>query len=591
MGSNREAAQTARCVWLDPLRFIIVAVFYLGMIFMARTAFAEGEARIRVMFTNDVHGHALPSRTDWGCARFATVVKQLGVDLLLDAGDMYHGMPFATLDSGGGMADVVRAVGYDAMTVGNHDWNYGRNQLLSLEARSGVPILCANVVDAVTGEAFFSKRYMVKVVNGLKVGIFGVIDPAIYRATAALLLSGLAYGDPVEAAREITEELRAIGCDIVICLTHTANRRQIADRVPGVDIVVTGHGHTLAMDSVNGVMVVESGYALRNICFIDIEFDPQTRRVLSVTPMAMTPQFFDEVEADERVSAVIAEASERFEPIVREVAGQTPVALDGKPSVIRSRETNLSRVVTDAYLYVTGAEIALENSAAMRATIPAGEITFGDIVSLAPFGNYLVIKRVSGQALLETMQRSADIFAQAMLALEKDDESLWPDNDGSGLHIAGMKVYFDMNLPEGSRVWKILVRGEPLVPRRMYTVAVSSFIAEYMEYPALVAAETVGEMFSCEEAIRRYIQERGVWNSLEGSRYIELEKGASTADSVGQVVFSTKQTDSLIDWTIFGETQTDSLLLFQSIPYLISGVSMNIAVTVLILAQIALTSN
>ncbi|MDR1569604.1 MAG: bifunctional metallophosphatase/5'-nucleotidase [Oscillospiraceae bacterium] len=491
---------------------------------LAAAALAEPEnVNLRVMFTNDIHGHALPGDTDWGLARFAAVARQLNADLILDAGDLYHGLPFATLDSGGGMADAARAVGFDAMTVGNHDWSYGRNQLLSLEARSGVPILTANVVDDKSGKPFFSTRYLIKEIRGVKVGVFGVIDPAIQRATAASILDGLTYIDAVETARTVADELRALGCDIVICLTHTANRTQIADRVPTIDIVITGHNQILSMERVNNTFVAESGWALQTICYIDIIYNAQSRRITEILPIAMTPEYFADVLPDPDVAAVIDEISARFEPILSEIAGNTPVRLEGAAAIIRSEETNLSRVVTDAYLYATGAEISLENSAAMRATIEPGDITFGEIAAVSPFGNYLVVKRIAGRAIAEALERSADIFTQARLALELDDSSLWPDNDGSGLHVGGISFYYDNEMPEGRRVWGIMVGGEPLDPDRLYTVAMSNFIAKHDEYPTIRDAETLFEMYSCEEAIRRYIQEVGVDKSIGAPRMSVLQ--------------------------------------------------------------------
>src|SRR5690606_30438741 len=166
-----------------------------------------------------------------------------------------------------------------------------------------------------------------------------------------------------------------------------------------------------------------------------------------------------------------------------EVVGQSAVHLDGEREQVRVGETNLGNLITDAMLHVTGADVALTNGGGIRASIEAGQITKGDVITVLPFGNYIVTKEVSGTDLKAALENGS---------------SAYPDSKGAFSHVAGMTYSIDPSKPAGERVHSIMVKGQPLNMNQMYMLATNDFIAaggdEYSmfeddaiqgEYPAL----------------------------------------------------------------------------------------------------------
>ncbi|MDR3298658.1 MAG: 5'-nucleotidase C-terminal domain-containing protein [Candidatus Accumulibacter sp.] len=485
------------------------------------TADKDSNTIVTIAFTNDVHGHALHTQSgDLGLARFKTFAAEAGADLILDAGDYYHGLPFATMTSGESMAAVAKAVGYDAMTVGNHDWNYGPAQLKKLERLSGMPILTSNVIVKATGRPFFATPHVVKSLkHGLAVCVFGVVDPAIYRATAPARLEGLEYADPIATAQKAVTDLRAAGCGLIVALTHTHDRTQIAQNVAGVDLVIAGHEHVEEDKMVNGIHVLETGWATRSFWSVRLVWNRVGQCLTEVQVNTLDFDAAKTLAGNATVQAALDEVSAMLDPIMNEVIGTTPVDLVAEKIVVRSGETNMARVVTDAYLYATGAELAFENSGGVRdAEIKAGNITYGQVVGTAPFGNYLVVKELAGSAIRNILEDSLDIFLRAQKSIEENDSSLWPDTDGSSLQVGGMSYQYDKTLPRGERIQEILVNGQPLDADRIHTVAMSNFMAQNQDYPVIIAAETVGTFNACDEAIRDFIKDKGVEGSMEGVR-------------------------------------------------------------------------
>ena len=216
------------------IAMITVVSFLVGMFTMEFQVSAESanssEATIRIVHTNDIHGYY--TKTDRGQIGFSALkaaIDQQEADLILDAGDTFHGQAFATIEKGESIAELMDAVGYDAMTPGNHDWSYGKDQLKQLDEQHDFAILAGNVVNQDGNTPFFNTPYFVKEVqadNGtmLKVGVFGVIDDQFYSSTVSSNVEGITFTEEAAKATEIAATLRKTeNCDIVIAMTHQAD--------------------------------------------------------------------------------------------------------------------------------------------------------------------------------------------------------------------------------------------------------------------------------------------------------------------------------------------------------------------------------
>lgn len=176
--------------------------FQWGLVLLTLFAFlcmgCTAPVTIKIVHTNDIHGRsAYQEESVVGFEKLAALITQEQPALILDVGDTFHGQAFATLEEGAGMAELLKSVKYDAMTPGNHDWNYGKDRLKELEQLSGVPILAGNVTEA--GSAFFANDgTLIKTVDGVKIGVIGVFDPILADSTAPRNTTELSFSDDAD---------------------------------------------------------------------------------------------------------------------------------------------------------------------------------------------------------------------------------------------------------------------------------------------------------------------------------------------------------------------------------------------------------
>lgn len=476
---------------------------------------------ITIAHTNDIH--ARNSYDEYnrtiGFPKMKTVLNDIGADLVLDAGDLFHGQAFATVENGESIARLVNAVGYDAMTPGNHDWNYGQEQLLKLEQIAGTPVMAGNVIKN-GNEKFFDTDYFIKDVDGVKVGVFGVIDPTVYSSTNPALMREIEYTDMYEYANRIVNELKP-RCDVIVCLSHMVDHEAFAKQVRDVDLLICGHLHVEMSEQIGETLIVETGEYMHNIGEVRLTYSKSGKKLVSKEADLISFEETKQTAEDPEIKALIDEINGGQAEILNEVVGSTPVGLDGEKYHVRAFETNLGRVVTDTYLYETGADIAVENGGGIRSSIEAGNITKRDVINVAPFGNIIVTKQVSGQAILEILESSIDLGMRNALAFSGESKD-WPENDGSYLQVGGLRAQYDTEKPLGSRVQSVTVGGEPLDTAKQYTVAGNNFIMNSADYPALANAKVLSEYTTCDDALTKFIAEVGVEGSIGNARLVDI---------------------------------------------------------------------
>lgn len=481
---------------------------------------------IQIIHTNDIHGYY--TKTDRGVIGFAqlkTLVDSVGADLVLDAGDTYHGQAFATVEQGLGIAELMKSVGYDAMTPGNHDWSYGANRLKELEAVQGFPVLAANVTDD-SENAYFDTPYLVKTVTAddgtqLKVGVVGVIDDEFYNSTATENVSGLSFKEEAETASKIASTLKnQEKCDIVIALTHNANCESFVNNLSNVDTVIAGHQHILidtAYQDKDGknVPVVESGYYFYDIGTLSLTYDSTSKTISKATEKNYTSTEMAGFAEDTAVAAQIKTIEVREASTLSKVIGTSSKDYAYSWEEIRVAEQEIGRIVTAAYIDRTGADVAFENAGGIRGGIKKGDITYKDLISISPYGNTIVTKELSGKQILDLVEYSLELSRQCdeIYALQKqaiiDGEDpyqySWPSNSGSVLQFGGITVKYDMSKPQGSRIVSAEIGGKAVDLTKIYTVATNNYVADNTEYPGISGSSLVKEYGTCEQALINYI--------------------------------------------------------------------------------------
>jgi 2',3'-cyclic-nucleotide 2'-phosphodiesterase (5'-nucleotidase family) len=422
-----------------------------------------GQVDLKILYVNDFHGFAEPYKPAGAEAPLGGIAYLAGAvdrargkspSLLLAAGDMIQGNPWANLFRGKSTLDVMNAMRFDAMVVGNHEFDFGPKILKERMAQARFPLLAANVkgVPAL-------KPYVIKNLPGVRVAIIGVVTPETPVATHPRNVAGLTFSTPESAVRKYLPELKG-RADIIIVLSHCGFQadKELAAKVPGIDVIVGGHSHTkiLQPEVVGRTIIVqawEHGKVLGvlNLRIQDGKIAGFDGALQEISPATGAP--------NGQVQEIVARYARQVDSLLERVIGETQVDLDGEH--VRTGETNLGDFIADVMRQTAGAEAALINGGTIRTGIPQGKITVKDIYAVLPFDNYLVAISLTG--------------AQVQAALEHGVARL-EESAGSFPQVSGLTFTYSRSAPAGARVKDVTVGGRPLDPQKEYVVATNDFL-------------------------------------------------------------------------------------------------------------------
>ena len=288
----------------------------------------------------------------------------------------------------------------------------------------------------------------------------------------------------------------------------------MAAQVDGVDLWLCGHEHIELSESVttpdgSTTYVSESGYYLNTVGLIDLDctMDEDGSVHVDYNKTSVDYEASQNYPKDASVTAVLDSIKAENETVLNRVIGTSPVELDGIWEHIRIGQTNLGNVITDAYLLATGADIAFENAGGIRASIAAGTVTYGDVINVSPYGNYVVTKKLTGAQIKEMLETSLTIQKNCIVANDSGEWDAWPNDSGSYLQVGGITVRFDPAQPAGARVLSVQKDGQDLDDTKEYTVAVNNYLAGSDSYPQLAGAMETGEYSCCEELLIRFFEQ------------------------------------------------------------------------------------
>lgn len=517
------------------MRKIAFLLVVMVLVAIAPTTFAQdGETfELTILHTNDTHSHHEPQRSgDGGVARQATVVNQIRGDvensILLDAGDRFTGTLFHQQYRGSENVELMNALGYEAVVIGNHEFDDGESTLEAFATGVNFPVLSANVdYSAFPGIDEAIEPYTIIEVGGQQVGVIG-LTTADSQVTSSPSDEIAFNEDLLAVTQQYVEELEGLGVNKIILLTHIGISfdTALAPELAGVDIIIGGHSHTLLANAYtdaegeyplvfegtdgNPVLYVQVGDRNLYLGRLDVEFDSEG--VLSdwdgdaillsqyITPDADIQALLDELAGpvnDLRNQEIGAEASE---------------LLDGDRSICRIEECALGNIISDALLVETGADIVIQNGGGIRADIDAGPVTVGEVLTVLPFGNTIATVTLTGD--------------QVVAALENGVSRVEVGEDGvisrSGLNgrfpqVAGIRYSFDPTQEVGSRIVSVEVLNQetgeysPIDPAAVYFVATNDFMLNggdgYEQFAAGVEPYPFGRPL--EQAVIDYMVELG----------------------------------------------------------------------------------
>ena len=297
-------------------------------------------------------------------------------------------------------------------------------------------------------------------------------------------------------------------------LSAKNDRLNVAAQVDGVDLWLCGHEHIELSESVttpdgSKTYVSESGHYLNSVGLIDLNctMDEDGSVHVDYEKTSVDYEAAQNYPKDASVTDVLDTIKAENETALNRVIGTSPVELDGVWEHIRIGQTNLGNVITDAYLLATGADIAFENAGGIRASIAAGTVTYGDVINVSPYGNYVVTKKLTGAQIKEMLESSLTIQKNCIVANDSGEWDAWPNDSGSYLQVGGIIVRFDPAQPAGERVLSVQKDGQELDDTKEYTVAVNNYLAGSDSYPQLANAAEIGEYSCCEELLIQFFEQ------------------------------------------------------------------------------------
>lgn len=466
-------------------------------------AFADETKTITIIHTNDTHARLLSNETNIGFAKIATLVKEAKAanpnTLVLDAGDTLHGMPIVNISKGGNAIKVLESTGYDYMTIGNHDFNYGQERLLELRDMTSIGMISANILDE-NGQNVFTP-YVIKDIDGVKVGIFGLSTPETAYKTSPSNVTGLTFANPIETAKKIVDEIKD-ETDVIIGLVHLGldggsefTSEKLANEVDGIDVLIDGHSHTLLENGllVNDTLIAQTSEHDKNVGKVTIEVT--NGKVVNKTAELINVSTTADVEKDPEVTKIIDEINAENEAVFAQVVAKTDIYLDGVRANVRTKETNLGNLSADAVRKAAGADIGFVNGGNIRTDIQPGDITYGKLAELFPFGNTVQVKKITGEDLLKVLEISVQAY---------------PETQGGFMQVSGMSFEFDPSKPAGSRVVGVKVGESQLDTTKEYTVAINDFLGIGGDgYEVFKNYPIYGEVGTYEEVFADYLNTNG----------------------------------------------------------------------------------
>ncbi|WP_391560793.1 5'-nucleotidase C-terminal domain-containing protein, partial [Robertmurraya sp.] len=445
-------------------------------------AVEEGPFTLSLLHTNDTHAYVEQF------PRLITAVNELRAQkensLLLNAGDVFSGTLYFRQYLG--LADLyfMNQLGFDAMTLGNHEFDKDSATLANFIKQAEFPIVSSNVNmtndpdlgplfnDSIGGTNEQGEIFpaIIKQVDGEEVGIFGLTT----EDTAFLANPGdnVVFEDAVDKANETIEMLEAQGVDKIIALSHLGYQPdvELAGQVDGIDVIVGGHSHTtltepVVIEKAEPTLIVQANEYLKYLGVLDVTFDENG----VIADYAGELKALSGYAEDAAAKAKVEEYKVPLTELQKQVVGSTSVALNGVRDDVRSKETNLGNLITDGMVAKANefipTYIAMQNGGGIRASIDTGDITLGEVLTVLPFGNNLVTLDLTGEEILAALEHSVSA-----------------PGAGGFMQVAGLKFKYDAAKPVGERVWYVeamTANGyEELQLDQTYRVATNAFTAD-----------------------------------------------------------------------------------------------------------------
>ena len=476
-----------------------LADYYSNLLPVVRTVPPNFTGKTVILHSNDVHG-AIAGYAYMPVLREVLLGVGASDVLVVDAGDFSQGDVYVSTNKGKAAIDMMNAAGYDVVTLGNHEFDFGYDQLMENLADAQFQTICCDVFLDATGETILPPSTVIETKSGLKLGFVGVETPETATKVipgAIVDLNFATFGKLYDTVQSAVDAIRG-DCDLVIGLTHLGVDAESAfngyrsvdllNTVDGIDFAIDGHSHTVMSSAKYGLPVQSTGTKFAYVGVVVI--DDATKQIEDHFLLATANLPKDEgvaAKAQEIMDAVDAEYNDAFATTESFLNGQ-------KEPGNRTEETNLGDLVVDAMVWMVIKEGGIEqseisqvvgvtNGGGIRASIEAGDVTMKDINTVLPFGNTVAVIYVKGSELLEALEASTFATPEAIGGFPQTSGIVWtldttvPYDKGEVYSLNGKESsYF---APASiKRVTIESVNGEPFDPEATYAVVTNNFLAE-----------------------------------------------------------------------------------------------------------------
>ena len=474
-----------------------LADYYSNLFPVTKTESSNFTGKTVILHSNDVHGAIdgyayMPALRDMMLSLGASDV------LLVDAGDFTQGDIYVSVNKGKAAIDMMNAAGYDVVTLGNHEFDFGYDQLMENLKDAKFQVICCNVYLDETGETILPPSTIIETSTGLKIGFVGVETPQTATKVNPGLITEISFATFAKMYDAVQDAVDAIRgeCDLVIGLTHLGVNAEAAingyrsvdllNTVDGIDFAIDAHSHTVMTSAKYGLPVQSTGTKFAYVGVVVI--DNATKLIedhflLSTASLAK----------DETVAAAAQEIIDAVDEEYSAPFATSEVFLDGARENNRTRETNLGDLVADAMLWKALKEGGLENTepnqvvgitngGGIRATIEAGDVSMKDINTVLPFGNTVAVIYVTGEELLEALEASTFSTPEQIGGFPQTSGIEWTVDctkpfDKGDVYMQNGKETSYYAPASIQRVTITAINGEPFDPAATYAVVTNNFIA------------------------------------------------------------------------------------------------------------------
>lgn len=462
--------------------------------------------RIQVLATTDVHGNLLPwdyftgKPAARGLAPLATLIqeqrRQNPNTLLVDNGDTIQGTPVASLHQAAvresraarpdPMMTAMNALGYDAMSVGNHEFNFGLDVLNRARSEAKFPWLSGNTAASNGARPF--EAYIVKTIAGVRVGIFGITTPNIPNWEQPEHYKGYTFRDGADAARDLVKRLRAEKADLIIGLVHAGlgpkghrSLENMADRVardaPGIDAIVFGHTHNEVADlRINGVLMTQPGRWGERLSVLNFELEKEGASCRVTQKSARLLKVTRDTPTDPEIARIAEPYHRETEKWLGMPVATATAAIDGRLG--RIQDTAIVDAVQAVQLHYAQAQVSFTSLFNPRVRIAAGPVTVRQIAAVYLYDNELFAVDGTGQTIKSALENSAAYYARCPDVTCSAGPLTNPNRPGYNFDMAqGVEYEIDLTRPVGDRVRNLTYRGQPLRAEQVFRIAVNNYRA------------------------------------------------------------------------------------------------------------------